>query len=1091
MNWPISEAKIIPPKAQSSTIHRPRLLSLLDEILDYQLYLIIAPAGYGKSTLLTDWASRSSVPTCWYSLMTMDQDSHRFYAHFLASLRKTFPSFGDESMAMLEGLTYKLSSVEQFVITIANELSDHVREDFVFVLDDYHLVDEEEEINYFVSQFVQHASSACHLVLSSRTLLGLPELDLMVARGYVNGLGYEDLAFRPEEIEILAKRRFDHTLASEQAVELAKLTEGWITGLLLSANLQHWYTNDQVRLLKSSGVDLYTYFVKQVLDRQAPHIRDFLLRTSLFDEFDYELCSAIFGQGRSRTQTAQCDLIEHIRTNSLFVSEVGQDGAHLRYHPLFKDFLKDRFIREKPQEVKFVAKRLTDRYVANQQWEEAHQLLEDLADIPDQVDFIERHGQEMLRAGRMHLLVRWIDNLPQFEQIDHPSLMALKGAASVSIGATDYGISLLNQVENLLRTQNNLALLVRVLAYRSGALRLSGQYREALADADEALHLAERIKSPEILSDLADSRALCLRMKGLAQQEIGNPDSMASLQQARVAYQALKSENDVAVVSMEIGLAHLSAGDFRLALPLFEAAADSWRRLNNMAGIANVLNNLGYLHYLRGDYEKAADVLMEALHAAQRSGYRRIEAFALAGLADLLDIIELPEPAAEVYRQAADLADAVNERFLMLYIELADTRVAWSLQNWETAYRSLNRAAQHVLGKDSEYEWSLYHLTMGRYYLSKGTPEMAITPLEDAADNLRTLGRSIDLTVTLLFLGIAQAHSDLSAATQTLEDAIATASRSDCDRYLVAMGAKAKESLLALLDATDEGHTVNTFIKEVDGFDSTVQSLRQEISKKLFAELSIASGQVPSLIVQAMGKPEVWVEGVKLANSDWTALAARDLFFCLITNPDGLNKEEIGLLFWPDCTIKQLKTRFKNTIYRLRSAVPPETILFSDEVYRFNPHIDYQYDVEIFLTSIRTAQHAQVVSNKIEALKTALDQYRGPFLSGVDAVWVIAQREQLHRIFVEAGLELASLHLELDQARQALNVCHRIIAEEPCAEDAHRLAMRAHAIMGNRAEVADQFEKCRTELREDVDAEPSSYTLELFDTLMRSSELQT
>ena len=982
MNWPISETKVIPPKAHSSIVPRPRLLSLLDAALDYRLYLVIAPAGYGKSALLTDWANKAPIPVCWYSLMAMDQDSHRFYAHFIASLRQTFPSFGAESMAMLAGLTNTQSSVEQLVIAIVNELSDHVSEDFVLVLDDYHLVDGEEEINFFVSQFVQHATSACHVILSSRTLLGLPDLDLLVARDDVGGLGYEDLAFTPAEIQVLTKHRFNQALTPEQTLHLSELTEGWITGLLLSGNLQQWYNSDQLRILKASGVDLYSYFVKQVLDRQAPHVRDFLLRTSLFDEFDYELCSAIFGSNTSGDRTDQCELIEHVRTNNLFVSEVGQDGSHLRYHPLFQDFLRDQFIQEKPEEAQIVAKKLTDRYAEKQQWEDVHQLFDFLGDIPAQVAFIEKYGQVMLRAGRMQLLIRWIDNLPQSEQLEHTALMALKGAASVSTGATDYGISVLNQVEKFLRVQSDLSLLVRVLAYRSGALRQSGQYAEALADAEEALRVIEGIKSAEILSDLADSRALCLRMKGLAQYMMGQPGHMEWLQKAHVAYQTLKSANDVAVVSMEIGLANLSAGNFRQALPLFESAADSWRRLNNVAGMANVLNNLGYLHYLRGDYESAVDVLIEALHAAQRSGYRRIEAFALAGLADLMELVEMPDVATEIYGQAADIADSVNERFLMLYIELAQTRVSWSLQDWETAYRSLNRASQHVLGKKSVYEWSLHHLTMGRYYLSKQMPDMAIAPLEDAAENFRELEQSIDLAVTMLFLGVAQAKCDLPVAMQTLEDAIMKASSLECESYLVAMGAKAKDDLLALLDRTEDGHSINTFIKQVDGFESTIHSRRQEIRKKLLSEVSIAGSQVPDLVVRAMGKPEVWVKGEKLSNADWTALAARDLFFCLMANSDGLSKEQVGLLFWPDCTIKQLKTRFKNTIYRLRSAVPSEVILFSDETYRFNQHIDYQYDVEIFLNGIRKAEQVQDVSKRIEALQTAMDQYRGSIFGG-------------------------------------------------------------------------------------------------------------
>ena len=170
--------------------------------MDYRLYLVIAPAGYGKTTLLVDWARQTPMRVCWYQLATMDQNSHQFYAHFIAALQSQFASFGSDSMAALNSLIAGQGSTVQFLTTIVNDLYDHVPEEFALILDDYQLVDKEEEITYFVSQFVQHAPNTWHVMLSSRTLTSLPDLDLLVARGHVRDWGTKNLPSRPTKFRL-------------------------------------------------------------------------------------------------------------------------------------------------------------------------------------------------------------------------------------------------------------------------------------------------------------------------------------------------------------------------------------------------------------------------------------------------------------------------------------------------------------------------------------------------------------------------------------------------------------------------------------------------------------------------------------------------------------------------------------------------------------------------------------------------------------------------------------------------------------------------------------------------------------------------
>ena len=142
----ITRTKVFLPRRRPDLLSRQRLLDLLLDYLDYRLVIVAAPAGYGKTSLLVDMAHRIEMPVCWYALDALDRDSQRFILHFIASIAQAFPRFGQRSWAALQGGILSVSDLDRLASTIVNEACEHIREHFVVVLDDYHLVDDSEEI---------------------------------------------------------------------------------------------------------------------------------------------------------------------------------------------------------------------------------------------------------------------------------------------------------------------------------------------------------------------------------------------------------------------------------------------------------------------------------------------------------------------------------------------------------------------------------------------------------------------------------------------------------------------------------------------------------------------------------------------------------------------------------------------------------------------------------------------------------------------------------------------------------------------------------------------------------------------------------
>jgi DNA-binding SARP family transcriptional activator len=1086
----------------------------LQGLLDHQLILVIAPAGYGKTTALIDFVATLDMPVSWYALSAADRNLHRFAAHFIAAIAQQFPGFGEDSDAALQNLEAGRISYEQFVTLLVNELYTHVHQRFVFVIDDYHLVDDYEPVSSFVSQFLQDAGDYCHMILASRTLLTLPNLALLVARGAVDGLDFQELAFRSEELQALAHQNYQQNMSDAEAEEMVTSTEGWITGILLSANTKQLHMASRMRLMRSSGVDLYGYLANQVLDQQPSVLRDFLLRTSYMDEVDADLCTEIFESWWSPAGESWQGLLETLLHQNLFVTPVGEEGDSLRYHHLFQNFLQRRLQSERPAEVPIILRRLIQVSLQKEQWEQAYVYAERLDDAAAKVCMIERAGLPMIYAGRILLLQEWLEKLPTTVLRVQPRLLGLQGYCSILLGKVEEGMKRLTEAERLLCKGPPTALLAQVLAHRSIGYRFRGAYQQSIEDAEAALTLLDKLKvatqgepsiraadhtpvpddglsvdsKPEV--DLFEYRrlmALAYRSKGLGFCMQGDlAEGLQWQERALDLYEQAGDVQNMATVSMEIAITHDNMGQKALALPLYHYALEAWRGLHNLMGQANILNSLGVFYQEQGDHKKAFATLVQAVACARRSGYVRMEAFALTGLGDLVFEAELLQSAQAFYLEAYPLALRLDERFLVLYLELARAALAWSAHDWNTAYDCLDAAGRLVLSKNSSYEWGLYRQAMGRYYMAQGLAQSALEPLQDAVACFAQGGQINDEASTRTILAAAyQAAGKQNEAARELEVALKLIAQLDSQHTVIVVASQVEKQLRAVPVRGPHMSQRKQLLSAVDAFQADLPSLRADLrhqARALFPHIAV---DPPLLTLRAMGRTEVLVNGRPLTLNDWKTRVSRDLLFCLLSHPQGLTKEQIGMHFWPDGSPEQIKTRFKNAIYRMRSALEQDVILFEDNIYRFDGSLDYEYDVELFRKYVAAGDRAADAGAQIEAYTLALGYYGGLYMPESEAAWTYLERAELHQMYLDTALRLAQLTFDSGATDTALEWCQRLLSNDPCLEDVHRLVMRIYAAAGNRAGIARQYSLCRKALQEEIDAPPSPQTEELYAMLMQ------
>ena len=263
---PLTRTKILVPRHRADILSRQRLLTQLDELMDNRLIIIAAPAGYGKTSLLIDYVNKCQMPVCWLTVDDLDRDPQRFIAHFIAAVQMQYPDFGKTSLPALQSMSQDKINLDALVSLIVNDAYDTISEHFAVVIDDYHLIEDSRDINYLLDRFLLMVDENAHIIISSRRLLPLPDMPLLVARSMVGGLGFEDLAFRNEEIQNLYLQNFKLTISERDANALANLTEGWITGLILSTQVVNGRVTTRLQAYPVTGVGLYDYLAQQVLD---------------------------------------------------------------------------------------------------------------------------------------------------------------------------------------------------------------------------------------------------------------------------------------------------------------------------------------------------------------------------------------------------------------------------------------------------------------------------------------------------------------------------------------------------------------------------------------------------------------------------------------------------------------------------------------------------------------------------------------------------------------------------------------------------------------------------------------------------------
>ena len=1060
---PISHTKVVLPRRREEILTRPRLLEMLFEFLDKKLILVSAPAGYGKTSLLIDFGHQSDLPFCWLALDSLDRDPQRFATYFIEAIAESFPGFGNQTKTALDTLTSIDKGIEPLVATLINEIYAHIPQHFVLVLDDYHLIYDVPVIQNFLSRFLQLVDENCHLIISSRSLTQLPDLPLMVARDMVGGLDLSELAFRVDEIQALFAQNYNTHISDDTAQDLVNETEGWITGLQLSGLGMAQGMADRLRVARAAGVGLFDFLGQQVLDQQPEDIRFFLLRSSFLEELNAALCEEVFGELYPERKKWR-QWIDIVIQRNLFTLPVGTESGWVRYHHLFRDFLQDQLLQEHPDEIPSILRQLSKAYEAHQEWEKAYHIQKRLGEVDALAELIERAAPHLM-SHALVTLDTWLKELPPSILSTKPGILSIRGLILHMQGYSSEGLELLNKAETVFRETNNVDGLASTLMRRATVYRFLGDYTAALRDADEALQLTESSDQMQTI------HAHAMRQKGLILFRQGQSrQAVKILEKALESYTRMEDTSNIAILMMETGMVYAALGKEEETIRLNNDALKIWKTKGNLTWQANVLNNIGVLHHLQGDYDKAVLALEEGLLCAQRSGYYiRMEALILISLGDVYAEVEDLSLADRYYQRGYDIAQEIGDQFLLNYLILARAKLFMQQSELDQANYLLDEASKVISPQNSQYEDGLYHLLRGHLFLHEAKIEQAANVLKTAESRFEAGGHNVEYIKSQLLL--AGAHNQDNERIDALQKIkVVFKDRNQIGHPVLVFIQQIRTWLEGLQSDIEIGFALQGLLNKADQINRKMPGIRRRIRR--LAKISEVPGA--KLMIQGLGRAQVRIGERLLTVSDWQTQSVRDLFFYFMIMEQPLTKEQIGAVFWPEVEEPaRLKMRFKNDIYRLRRAVGSEMIPYENDRYSFNRASDYEYDVEAFEGFLFQAKLTDEPKIQIELLQKAVSLVHGQLLEDIYASWVIPERERIDQEFLAALIKLADLLKNTNQVHAALAAYQQAIDHDATFEIAYLLAIKLHIQLNDRVSAIRLYDAYTEMMNDELDLPPS------------------
>lgn len=722
--------KLHQPTISNKHVHRIRLIQSLDSNRNLPLQLIIAPAGYGKTTLISCWLKHNDWPSIWLSIDKMDNDLHQFLRYLTHAIQKQFP----DSLSKFNLLINlpKLPSNEVLTNNLINEIED-IGQDFIFVLDDFHLI-KENLIHDLLSSILRYPPQNLHLIIIGRKPPFFP-LHTLRVQEKCHEIHMIDLKFNEQETRKYLQRSFDKKIDMESLTYWTEKTEGWITALQLTVLAK----NQQPTLItnfEEKHIDtqyIMEYLFSEVVAQVDPKIYQFLLCTSISNRFCVPLCIAICPTetGSMQNSCLSSNIIDYLKNENLFLIDLDGQNFWFRYHHLFQDLLYDRLRNE------FSLEHRVSLHDKASRWFEKNNFIEDAIyhrikarDPEGAAKILEKNQVYEQDNDRWRNVQRWLNLLPAEIKYHHPHLLLTQAWIYHDLFQLNKISEIINKMESLGTEITFDDTSIREMNFFKAILL----YWEGKADA-----------SLKLLSSIKNSRSkMQHRFDGICEQYYCVASHFVG--QGKTALESINnllltkpSLNDVILSRTLMARAFINMLSGHLTL-VTQDAQSVMEISDNKARVKSWGN---YLQASRAFFSNHLEIAISHFKSILDDRYNiltRVVIDAFSGLALCYQLMNRPDTAKEFVEQLIDFTLEINDPQFQILAHSLQARIAVAQDDLEPASLWLKEFNQTSFNPDMFIWIEVPTITQARVLITISSDES----LEQACQLLETFIQTVE-----------------------------------------------------------------------------------------------------------------------------------------------------------------------------------------------------------------------------------------------------------------------------------------------------------------------------------------------------------
>jgi len=843
MPTPILATKLYIPLPRPGIVARPHLVDRLNECLavSCRLTLISAPAGFGKTTLVSEWIASCGKPVAWLSLDEGDNDPARFISYLVKALQTIQAGIGEGLLAALQ--SPQPLQIETILTTLLNEIST-IPENFLLVLDDYHSIDS-QPVDQCLAFLIEHQPPQMHLLIATREDPDLP-LARLRARGQCTELRAADLRFTPAEAAEFLNRVMGLDLSDADSAALEARTEGWIAGLQLAA-ISMRGRKDAVGFIQSftgSHRFVMDYLLEEVLHQQPESIQAFLLRTSVLDRMCGPLCDAVLLDPSIPGQAT----LEYLERANMFIVPQDNERRWYRYHHLFGDLLRKRLGQS------LIPGGIAELHIHASEWHENNELILEAFrhaaaahDIERAVRLMESRKMPLHLRGAATTILSWLESLPKTLLDARPALWWKQAALLLIIGQPMGVEEKLQAIETALAStarpgadlgDTTRDLIGRIAAARANLAQLQGQIEIVLVQGRRALEYL----NPDNLVD----RSMAIRSMGFAYYLQGDMNE-AGRAYAEALSLGLASGDIINILLASIRLGQIQEQENQLHL-----AAETYRRVLQRIDEYSPPNaTLAYLGLARICYE------WNDLNAAEQYGEQSLQsARQYDQVIDRLILSELFQARLKLAR-----GDAAGAASILAQAEQTARQKNYTFRVPDIAYAQadvLLHQGNTSAGAQLAQQYDL-PLMQARVLIALDDPSAALAVLEPLRQQAKTKGWADRLLMVMAVQSLAlYAHGEKEKAVELLGEVLARAEPEGFIRLFLDEGVRMAELLSAAAAQGIYPDYVNKLLASFKG-EMNDRQLTTSVPGSLFLiePLSPRELEILKLIAQGLSNREI------------------------------------------------------------------------------------------------------------------------------------------------------------------------------------------------------------------------------------------